>query len=98
MISPNGEKLTQSTNLTVHSTVKSRNLWNNAVRAFFRNKAGVLGFVIVCCLFLVAIFASWLAPYDYIEQNYSAILKPPSGEHWMGTDELGRDILSRVIV
>ena len=98
MISPNEEKLTRSNNLTGQNPGKSRNLWGNAAQAFFRNKAGVAGFVIVIGLFFVAIFAPLLAPYDYAEQNYSAILKPPTAEHWMGTDELGRDILSRVII
>lgn len=98
MISPKGEKVTQTNNLAVSHPGKPRNLWGNAARTFFRNKAGVVGFIIVICLFFIAIFAPFIAPYDYSEQNYTAILKPPTGEHLMGTDELGRDILSRVII
>ena len=46
---------------------------------------------------LVAIFAPFVAPYDYTAQDYSALTQPPSRAHWLGTDDLGRDILSRLI-
>jgi peptide/nickel transport system permease protein len=48
-------------------------------------------------LLIVALSAPWLAPYDPIAQNLPARLAAPSAAHWMGTDELGRDILSRII-
>lgn len=45
----------------------------------------------------VAVFAEQVAPYDPLAGNYSAIRKPPSAEHWLGTDDVGRDVLSRLI-
>ena len=45
----------------------------------------------------MAIFAPWIAPYDPLATSWSAIRKAPSAAHWFGTDEIGRDVLSRVI-
>jgi ABC-type dipeptide/oligopeptide/nickel transport system permease subunit len=52
----------------------------------------LVGFVVV------AVFGRWIAPYDPTAQDLLAMLDPPSARHWLGTDELGRDMLSRVIV
>ena len=65
--------------------------------ALLRNPLSVLGGVIILVLLLTAILAPWLAPYSATGQDLANRLAPPSGEHWMGTDELGRDIFSRVI-
>ena len=54
--------------------------------------AAVLALVIAC-----ALFAPWLAPYDYAIQNLPGANTPPGAAHWMGTDEFGRDLLSRII-
>ena len=62
-----------------------------------RNKLALFGLVVLVLLVLVAIFADFVAPYDYAEQDLMASFEPPSREHWFGTDEFGRDILSRVI-
>jgi peptide/nickel transport system permease protein len=56
-----------------------------------------IGFVIASILIIVALFAPWISPADPASQNLPARLQPPSASHWMGTDELGRDILSRVM-
>jgi peptide/nickel transport system permease protein len=53
--------------------------------------------IAVVCIFC-ALFAPWVMPYDPIKPNYALIRKPASALHWFGTDELGRDILSRVIL
>ena len=66
-------------------------------RALARNPLAMVGFVIILTLLFVAAFAPWLAPYSPIEGDLTNRLQPPSSTHWMGTDELGRDILSRVI-
>ena len=58
---------------------------------------GLAGFVILGLLCIVAIIAPWLAPYDPNIQVLSDALQPPSAAHWAGTDEFGRDILSRLI-
>jgi peptide/nickel transport system permease protein len=67
------------------------------LRALLRNPLTVVGLVIIIALLLTAAFAPWIAPYNPIEGQLTARLLPPSAEHWMGTDELGRDIFSRVI-
>ncbi|MBN9035223.1 MAG: ABC transporter permease [Rhizobiales bacterium] len=67
------------------------------VRRFLRNKAAVAGLIVVGLFVLVAIFAPLLAPYDPIKTNWSEIRHAPSAAHWFGTDELGRDIFSRII-
>ena len=62
-----------------------------------RNPTAVAGVVIIVLMGLVAIFAGWLAPFDPIRISLSERLQPPSMTHWFGTDEVGRDILSRVM-
>ena len=66
-------------------------------RAFAGNPLAMLGAFIILVLIVVAILAPVLAPYSPVGQDLSARLQPPSGAHWLGTDELGRDILSRII-
>lgn len=62
-----------------------------------KNKPALVGLAILSTLAILAIFAPVIAPYDWKEQDIINRFKGPSGEHWFGTDELGRDILSRVI-
>ena len=66
-------------------------------RMLLGNPLAVIGGLIVLALILTAAFAPWIAPESPVGQNLSARLLPPSAEHWMGTDELGRDIFSRVV-
>jgi peptide/nickel transport system permease protein len=66
---------------------------------FFRkNKLALVGFVIVIALTLAAIFAPWLAPYDPADQKLMDRLEGPTWHHPFGNDELGRDILSRILL
>jgi peptide/nickel transport system permease protein len=58
---------------------------------------GALGFVIVMAFLLLVLFGPLLAPYDYAEQNLSRILEGPSRDYLLGTDHLGRDLLSRIM-
>ena len=62
-----------------------------------RSVPGRWGFALTLLLVIVALFAPWMAPYDPVAQNLPARLLAPTASHWMGTDELGRDILSRII-
>jgi peptide/nickel transport system permease protein len=72
-------------------------LLGDTLRRLIKNKMGVAGLFVVAVLFFVAIFAGYLAPYapDRIDTRH--ILAPPTAEHYMGTDILGRDVLSRMI-
>lgn len=67
------------------------------LRALAHEPLGMVGFVILAVMLLVALFAPWLAPYSPVKQDLAIALQPPSWVHWMGTDEFGRDILSRLI-
>ena len=67
-------------------------------RRYRRNKLAVGGLVFVVILVIAAVFAPWVSPYDETEQNLTDSLAPPSWHHWLGTDEYGRDLLSRLIV
>jgi peptide/nickel transport system permease protein len=58
---------------------------------------GLLGLVLITVLVLTAILAPWIATHDPILQNMSRVLLPPSAENWLGTDNFGRDVFSRVI-
>ncbi len=65
--------------------------------AWLRSPLTVAGYVLVVLLILTAVLAPILAPADPITQVLSTRLKPPSAAHWLGTDQLGRDVLSRMI-
>lgn len=66
-------------------------------KVLFRRKIVIFGFVIVILTLIVAGFAEWIAPFGMNEQNLHNVLAAPSAEHLLGTDALGRDILSRII-
>ncbi len=59
--------------------------------------SGLIGLTLVLGHIILALISPWLAGYDYKAMNSSLILEPPSADHWLGTDHLGRDILSRVL-
>jgi peptide/nickel transport system permease protein len=64
---------------------------------FFQNKLAVVGGIFTLLLILMAVFAPIVAPYNPSEQDYAKFLQSPNGENLLGTDELGRDIFSRII-
>jgi peptide/nickel transport system permease protein len=66
-------------------------------RRLARRRSALLGLVVVLFMVLVAVLAPLLAPYDPAAQSWTAVRKAPSALHWMGTDEAGRDILSRIV-
>ena len=68
-----------------------------AVRRFWRNGNARTGFSLIVLFTLIAIFAPKIAPEGFDDENLSGRLKPPSPQHWIGTDELGRDVFSRVL-
>jgi ABC-type dipeptide/oligopeptide/nickel transport system permease subunit len=73
------------------------NLWNDAWKRLRRNKLAVTGLAVVMILLLVALIGPYLTPYDFLSQNLDARNLPPELAHPFGTDDLGRDVLSRVI-
>jgi peptide/nickel transport system permease protein len=68
-----------------------------AWRRLARRGSAVFGLVVVAAFVVIALAAPWIAPYDPVATSWGAIRKAPSAAHWFGTDELGRDVLSRVI-
>lgn len=77
--------------------VRGSSLWRDAWRRLVRNRSAVAGGILVLVLAIVAVAAPLVAPYDPLAPSLDDRLSPPSGAHWLGTDDLGRDILSRII-
>lgn len=77
-------------------TVKT-GFWRDAWRRLRKNKSAMLGLIILVVLILCAIFADFIAPHPYDLQDYSHTFEGPSSTHLLGTDNFGRDILSRII-
>ncbi|MBI4962423.1 MAG: ABC transporter permease [Desulfomonile tiedjei] len=72
-------------------------LLGDTLRRLAKNKMGMVGLFVVAALFFVAIFAGSLAPYAPDRIDTAHILAPPTWDHYMGTDMLGRDVLSRIL-
>lgn len=79
------------------SKLKSTSMALETWKRFKKSKGGMIGLLLVGTLFLVAALAPWIAPYPPLEMNQTDTYAPPSRDHFLGTDELGRDILSRII-
>ncbi|EJP72735.1 MAG: oligopeptide ABC transporter, permease protein OppC [SAR86 cluster bacterium SAR86B] len=75
----------------------SSSLWSDAFRRLIKNKAAVGGAIVLLILFILAALAPWIAPYPYAYQNLDLGASPPSAEHLLGTDILGRDLYSRIL-
>ena len=75
----------------------SSSLWSDALRRLIKNKAAVGGAIVLLILFILAALAPWIAPYPYAYQNLDLGASPPSAEHLLGTDILGRDLYSRIL-
>ena len=76
---------------------KSSTLWSDAIYRLTRNKAAMFGAFILLILIMSAALAPWIAPYSYSFQNLELGASPPSADHILGTDVLGRDLLSRIL-
>lgn len=76
---------------------KPRSLWATAFRRLIRNRMSMFALLIVIVVLFIAIFGPLLSPYDYTQQDIFNTSQPPTAEHVLGTDELGRDILSRLM-
>ncbi len=76
---------------------KPENQWLEMWRSLRANRAALVSLVFVLALVVIAVIGPYITPYNPIETEMSNALKPPSAEHWFGTDQLGMDIFSRVI-
>ncbi len=72
-------------------------MFDDIWRQFRKQRLGLIGGGILCMLLLMALLAPVLAPYDPLAQDLYQRLQPPSADHWLGTDDFGRDILSRIV-
>ena len=77
--------------------MNNSSLWQDAVSRLIQNRAAMIGGITILVLIILAIFAPWIAPYSYSYQNLDIGASPPSAEHLLGTDVLGRDLLSRLL-
>ena len=68
-----------------------------ALRRLFARKGAVAGLVVIAAFIVLAVFAPLIVPFDPLATSWTLVRKPPSALHWFGSDDLGRDILSRVI-
>ena len=75
----------------------NNSLWSDALYRLSRNRAAMFGGFILNLLIICAALAPWIAPYSYSYQNLSLGASPPSADHLLGTDVLGRDLLSRIL-
>jgi peptide/nickel transport system permease protein len=82
----------------VSDPVKSVSRARETLETVLANRLAVAGLVVLVVLVVVGLFGETIAPYEINEINITSRLQGPSGAHWFGTDELGRDILSRVVV
>jgi peptide/nickel transport system permease protein len=78
------------------AAVPEESYWRSVLRRFSRHRLAAASLVVLALLGLTALFAPWIAPYDPYEV-FPAFEAPPSAEHWLGTDQVGRDVLSRLI-
>ena len=95
------EKMDLGAWLTTHSVGSPIQAWSQKVyfggKEFARQPLAMFGFIVIALLLAVALAAPLLAPYDPLQQDLAKRLLPPGGDHLLGTDELGRDLLSRLI-
>jgi ABC-type dipeptide/oligopeptide/nickel transport system permease subunit len=81
---------------TPAATSRPRTIWQ-VWRRFRRNRLAMVALIFILLQLLMAIFAEQIAPYDPYKGDYAATWQKPSRAHWLGTDDLGRDVLSRLI-
>lgn len=77
--------------------IRPKSFWYKAFHQIIRNNRAIMGFSVLLVLVLAGVFADQITPYNPYKTNYSNVKQPPSAEHLIGTDELGRDGFSRLI-
>src|SRR5690606_9284315 len=76
---------------------RPRPQWRTVVSRFVGDRGALLALIVLALLAVVSFGASFIAPYDPNAQDFSATLQPPTASHWCGTDDLGRDVFSRML-
>src|SRR5690606_16341543 len=76
---------------------KGSSLGRDALLRLRKNKPAIVGAVFLVILIVIALLTPWIAPYEYQSQNLLLGASPPSADHWLGTDVLGRDQLTRIM-
>jgi len=71
--------------------------WRRALRRLLKRRTAAFGLLVVLTMVALALLAPWIAPFDPLATSFALVRKAPSTAHWFGTDEVGRDVLSRVI-
>ncbi len=90
--------MTDITRITELSNLeRGRSLTQDAISRLRKNKMAMMGLYFLTALVLVALLTPWIAPYSYEEQNLELGASAPSAQHWLGTDVLGRDQLTRIM-
>ena len=74
-----------------------RSVWRRAWIFCRRQPLGTFGMALVIIMALAGLFADWIAPYSPTANDFAAMTEAPSWAHWLGTDQFGRDLLSRII-
>ena len=81
----------------IAATVPSEGAFARTARRLMAHRLGRIGLLVSALVAFCAAFAPWVMPHDPAGIDYEAILAAPHAKYWLGTDELGRDILSRII-
>ncbi len=88
-----------STNAIAASGKSARgaSLWGDAARRLCKNRLALVGAALLALQVVLALLTPWIAPYSFAEQDRSLGAAPPSAQHWLGTDQLGRDLFTRIL-
>ncbi|MBK2125305.1 ABC transporter permease [Fangia hongkongensis] len=94
----NADFLEKVANGSHEKAFKGRSLYYDAWLRFKKNKVAMISLVVLFLIVLAVIVLPWFSPYTYAHQNLLQVYQAPSSEHWFGTDSLGRDVFTRVMV
>ena len=89
--------ISNKASMKVEKVARPSSPWQDRWRQVIHNRMAVLGFTLLGLMVAIAIFAPFVAPFDPFEMDLENNLQPPTADHLLGTDKLGRDVLSRVI-
>jgi peptide/nickel transport system permease protein len=90
--------MSQTTPTQAQTTGIQTNGWQQVRYLLAENRVSAMAFVLFALILLLALFGPWMVPYDPLATYTGDALQPPSADHWFGTDNLGRDLFSRVVV